>query len=287
MLHIGNNSLIDKNKFASYMFYHCYDANDAFEMRYNTMMSKEMCDQYKAEYDKGNNICGRPVHINKEIIDNWYPQTLSERIDYILLYFAEHTKHIGQNIKFDNNAIFSLLFVDRYEISKPDYYSNNQNLVLRTEEDCKLEALYVLDYLKQSNMISYSFGKSEGEYTINISPLGYNRVDELQKNSFNGKSVLVAMKFGQDTIKLREAIRKGITDAGYVAIFIDEVQHNDFITPELLKHIRDSKFVVADLTHQNNGAYFEEGYAMGLGNLLISYVHRIRNYILILPKRTQ
>jgi nucleoside 2-deoxyribosyltransferase len=55
----------------------------------------------------------------------------------------------------------------------------------------------------------------------------------------------------------------------YNAIFIDEVQHNDFITPELLKYIRDSKFVVVDLTHKNNGAYFEEGYAMGLGKPVI------------------
>ena len=31
-----------------------------------------------------------------------------------------------------------------------------------------------------------------------------------------------------------------ITDAGYIAIFIDEVQHNDFITHELLKYIRKS-----------------------------------------------
>ena len=77
------------------------------------------------------------------------------------------------------------------------------------------------------------------------------------------------MKFGDDTKVLREAIRQGITEAEYVAIFIDEVQHNDFITPELLKYIRDSKFVVVDLTHQNNGAYFEEGYAMGLGKPVI------------------
>ena len=82
------------------------------------------------------------------------------------------------------------------------------------------------------------------------------------------------MKFGDDTIPLREAIRKGITNAGYVAVFIDEVQHNDFITPELLKHIRDSKFVVVDLTHQNNGAYFEEGYAMGLGQPVIQLCQR-------------
>lgn len=79
----------------------------------------------------------------------------------------------------------------------------------------------------------------------------------------------MAMKFGSDTLLLRESIRKGIENAGYIAIFIDEVQHNEFITPEILKYIRDSKFVVVDLTHQNNGAYFEEGYAMGLGKPVI------------------
>lgn len=90
-----------------------------------------------------------------------------------------------------------------------------------------------------------------------------------------------------DTDKLREAIRKGITAAGYVAIFIDEVQHNDFITPELLKHIRDSKFVVVDLTHQNNGAYFEEGYAMGLGKPVIQLCRRGVQLHFDMPKKTQ
>ena len=37
------------------------------------------------------------------------------------------------------------------------------------------------------------------------------------------------MKFGDDTKKLREMIRQGIMSAGYVAIFIDEVEHNDFM----------------------------------------------------------
>ena len=77
------------------------------------------------------------------------------------------------------------------------------------------------------------------------------------------------MKFGDDTNELREAIRAGIIKADYIPVFIDEVQHNELITPELLKQIRDSKFVVVDLTHQNNGAYFEEGYAMGLGKPVI------------------
>ena len=78
----------------------------------------------------------------------------------------------------------------------------------------------------------------------------------------------------KDTERLRESIREGIQSAGYIAIFIDEVQHNELITPELLKHIKDSKFVVVDLTHQNNGAYFEEGYAMGLGKPVIQLCKR-------------
>ena len=74
---------------------------------------------------------------------------------------------------------------------------------------------------------------------------------------------------GDIRIKTREAIKLDIRDAGYNLILIDEVEHNELITPELLSHIKNSKFVVVDLTHQNNGAYFEEGYAMGLGKPVI------------------
>ena len=77
------------------------------------------------------------------------------------------------------------------------------------------------------------------------------------------------MSFAEGTEKLRESIRIGIMNAGYHAVFIDEVEHNEFITPELLSYIRRSRFVVVDLTHNNNGAYFEEGYAMGLGKPVI------------------
>ena len=131
----------------------------------------------------------------------------------------------------------------------------------------------MLDYLADRNYIRSNIGGnwwSDNNTTImSLLPEGYARIDELQKSTANGKNVLVAMKFGEDTKPLREAIRTGICNAGYIAIFIDEVQHNDFITPELLKHIKNSKFVVVDLTHQNNGAYFEEGYAMGLGKPVI------------------
>lgn len=204
--------------------------------------------------------------MDSEIIENWYPKTFSERIDSILLYINTNAPHIGQEISWSFSEALGALFVDRYENGIVDHGQHK----VRNEDDVEHEMKYMLDYLQESSYINYTEGPNENEsFILSLAPNGYKRVDELQKYSSHGRNVLVAMKFGDDTKKLREAIRKGIKGAEYNAIFIDEVQHNDFITPELLKYIRDSKFVVVDLTHKNNGAYFEEGYAMGLGKPVI------------------
>lgn len=254
---------IDENHLASYLFYHSHNHQNSSEYRYHTVLDKETCDAYKADFERGVYQHGLPVHMNAEIVENWYPKTFSERIDYILLYLNAHIPHIGQQFIFSYQELLSLLFIDRKE------YKNGK-AEWRDAEFCEEELEYMLQYLRDSSYISYTDGSSEDDYvSLRLTPNGYSRIDALQKNTFSGRNVLVAMKFGDDTKLLREAIRKGVTDAGYIAIFIDEVQHNDFITPELLKYIRDSKFVVVDLTHQNNGAYFEEGYAMGLGKPVI------------------
>lgn len=261
---------IDLNYLASYLFYHRFINNHGcIEYRFHTTLSKEKSDKKDInKYDNGYRRYGQPVYMDKGIIDNWYPKAFADRIDAILLYLENHIDHIGQHIVFSEQEMISLLFIDRKEIK----YSLNtmKQYDDRNEQEYKDEAKYMLDFLQTSSYVEYQFGTSEDKALfIRLTPKGYSRVDELQKNTGYGKKVLVAMKFGEDTNKLRESIRKGITDSGYLAVFIDEVQHNEFITPELLKHIRDSKFIVADLTHENNGAYFEEGYAMGLGKPVI------------------
>lgn len=224
---------------------------------------------------------GKMIHLDYEAVENWYPKTLSEKIDAILLYIYKRTKHIGQTIKFSKNELFSFLFLDRRE-------NPSLSTEFRSEEELRNEGEYILKYLAKQGYIEdqLTFLRGESQH-LRLTPQGYAKVDEIQRNTANGKSVLVAMKFGDDTKQLREAIRKGIKSAGYIAIFIDEVQHNDFITPELLKHIRDSKFVVVDLTHRNNGAYFEEGYAMGLGKPVIQLCKkRVKLHFDIAQKNT-
>ena len=255
---------INYNLLAPYLLYNSFRNEMGIEYRYHTTLDKETCDQYRQQFDSGNNTRGRPVHMDADLIEAWYPKSFAEKIDKILLYFGSKSKHIGERFTLCHEEMLSALFVDRYE------YDMYRKRAERPVSSCRNEATYILHYLADRGYIDFSSASnSEINAHIQISPDGYSRIDVLQKNTVNSRNVLVAMKFGDDTRNLREAIRKGITDAGYVAVFIDEVQHNEFITPELLKHIRDSKFVVVDLTHQNNGAYFEEGYAMGLGKPVI------------------
>ena len=259
------------NQLAPFLYYNRFLSGFSHsEYRYHTTLSEKLCDEYKKRFESDDIAHKHPVHMDDEMINNWYPKSFSERIDYILLRIDSLTKHIGQAVDFSNQEMLSLLFIDRKEKDEKPLSATRGQMLWRDEEECYKEADYMLDYLKENEYIKDSLHIRTGSgVKLTLTPKGYARVDELQRNTSNGRNVLVAMKFGDETQNLREAIRKGIHDAGYNAVFIDEVEHINFITPELLKHIRDSKFVVVDLTHQNNGAYFEEGYAMGLGKPVI------------------
>ena len=258
----------DRNRIMHYLYYHHFVQHNMQEYKYNSCRSKEECDNYKKEFENGNNIIGIPVHMDYDMINAWYPKSFSERIDLILIKLNSLAKHIGQSVPLCDEALYSLMFVDVYEFND-SIMAPNGEWIKRKKGHLILESDYMIDYLNKIGYITRYKNDAAPNTLITILPKGYSRIDELQRNTSNGRNVLVAMKFGNDTINLREAIRKGISDADYNAVFIDEVQHNEFITPELLKHIRDSKFVVVDLTHKNNGAYFEEGYAMGLGKPVI------------------
>ena len=58
-------------------------------------------------------------------------------------------------------------------------------------------------------------------------------------------------------------------DCHMTAIRIDKVHHNEKICDKILAEIRRCQFVVADMTGQNQGAYFEAGFALGLGREVI------------------
>lgn len=98
---------------------------------------------------------------------------------------------------------------------------------------------------------------------------GYNHLADLGKN-LDVRQVFVAMWFDD---QLHDAymngIDPGIRDAGYIPHRIDEKKDADKIDDDIISEIRNSRFVVADMTHGSDGVrgsvYFEAGFARGYG----------------------
>ena len=66
-----------------------------------------------------------------------------------------------------------------------------------------------------------------------------------------------------------EAIRQAIVKCGYEPVIMKDIEYNHQIVPEMLYQIRQAKFVIAEFTNHNNGAYYEAGYAAALGKEVI------------------
>jgi len=63
---------------------------------------------------------------------------------------------------------------------------------------------------------------------------------------------------------LDPAIEEGITRAGYKPTRIDREEYIGGVMDEIIAKIRESRFVVADLTENRGGVYYEAGFAFGL-----------------------
>ena len=77
------------------------------------------------------------------------------------------------------------------------------------------------------------------------------------------------MSFDHSLDPIRDAIKKGIIDAEFSPEFMDEMIHNEQIVPEMFRLIRECRFLIMDISYPNYGAYYEAGYAQGLGKEVI------------------
>jgi len=101
-----------------------------------------------------------------------------------------------------------------------------------------------------------------------ITPRAWLYLDSLEVNPESPYG-FIAMSFHRDRQPIRAAIRQAILGAQYEHFVIDERRHENLIDAEIIAGIRRSRFVVVDYTGQSHGAYYEAGYAHGLGLKLL------------------
>ena len=100
---------------------------------------------------------------------------------------------------------------------------------------------------------------------------GWERYEALKRGKIESRNVLMAMEFGHDDLNavVQDCFKPAVEHAGFALRTINEGQGAGLIDDQLRVALRTSRFVVADITHRNNGAYWEAGFAEGLGRPVI------------------
>ena len=116
-----------------------------------------------------------------------------------------------------------------------------------------------------------------GNFVGTITIAGYNRIADLRTNA-DSSQAFVAMWFNDRIVSAYDdGIEAGIKDTGFKPIRIDRKDHVNKIEDEIIAEIRRSRFLVADFTHDKDGArggvYYEAGFAHGLGLPVIFTCH--------------
>ena len=101
---------------------------------------------------------------------------------------------------------------------------------------------------------------------------GWERYEAGKRGDFKGKYGFIAMQFGDSGLDdfVRDVVKPAVKNGtGYDLVDMRDVPRAGIIDDIMRVQIRDSAFVIADLTHDNRGAYWEAGYAEGLGKPVI------------------
>ncbi len=130
-------------------------------------------------------------------------------------------------------------------------------------------ANYIINYLLKKELIQRGSGSATATGLI-LTPEGWERYGQISKGQVNSKNVFMAMKYDdQLLIDAYKFFQYAVEETGFKLNILDEVLKAGLIDDQLRVNIRQAKFILADLTHSNAGAYWEAGFAEGLGKQVI------------------
>ena len=100
---------------------------------------------------------------------------------------------------------------------------------------------------------------------------GWQRHDEIVRAGGVGKRVFMAMPFNKPDLDAEwlPAVRDAVGRTGFTLRRVDDELRPGIIDVRMRQEIKDARFVIVELTHANLGAYWEAGFAEGLGKPVI------------------
>ena len=96
---------------------------------------------------------------------------------------------------------------------------------------------------------------------------GWDRYEHLKQANPQSTTAFMAMQFRDEQMNrlYRDHFLPTVQSIGYELHTVEDRPEARFIDYRIRLQVTASKFVLADLTHENRGVYFEAGYAEGIG----------------------
>lgn len=127
------------------------------------------------------------------------------------------------------------------------------------------DLIYLAQLLTKQGLLE-QVAQSNTGMPVRLTPLGWERAEQLQQTRGRPDQAFVAMSFHESmSSAYTEGIKPALERTGYTPIRVDRIEHNDKIDDLILSEIRRSGLVIADFSLHRQGVYFEAGFALGLG----------------------
>ena len=129
---------------------------------------------------------------------------------------------------------------------------------------------YILTYANRLGLVECNSTVAR-KYLLRLSLKGWRQYEEIQRGNVVSRTAFMAMSFGNAELKslVDDEFRPAVEETGFRLNCVNDEPVAGVIDDKIRVDIRLSRFLIADLTDSNNGAYWEAGYAEGLGKPVI------------------
>ena len=106
---------------------------------------------------------------------------------------------------------------------------------------------------------------------VTLSVSGWEYYEELKRGAIDTRKAFMAMEYDVKELDkvVEEVFKPAVKQTGFDLFKLVDRPKAGLIDDRLRVEIQTSRFLIADLTHENAGAYWEAGYAEGLGKPVI------------------
>ncbi len=202
-------------------------------------------------------------YLINEILKNNSLPNIAEQANNLIVFLGNKLNSIGSVYKINDDNLFEI-------------YAKT-GFLIETQEDDLWGLIQEFSNMGLIKRLDIRLNEEELSLTL----YGWQKYEELRHSVENSKKAFLAMEFYSEEKEKKgidyyfqkkiypDFLKKSVEDTGYKLEnpLLDPKSGN--IHARLEVEIRNSRFVIAELSHHNNGAYWEAGFARGLGKPVI------------------